>query len=458
MLERMGIFFADKVKRILPDTFIVALLFTILAIVLAAILVGAGPMNIAESWVMGVFDPEILSFAILMIMVLTFGYTIGISPPFVRFFNKLSTYIKKPWQVYFFLTIVSILLMLINWGLAPILAILAVEVCKRVKGVDYRVAIAAFYSGLLVWHGGLSSSAALMMATRDTAQSYIDRGIISDVIPITETLLTTTNLILILSVLIILPLLVLYLRPKQVDEKWDAGAQYEKKYGPPGESSLDAFSSKVDTSSMSAVEKLNNSPVLSIFLFLLCIVGFAGVMMEEGFGLPAIAFLMLGFGILLQWRPAKFMETLKNAMSGAAEIVVLFPLFGGVMGIFQHTGLATVFAEGLLTFATEVTLPWFSFVIAAIINLFIPSGGAEWLVVGPPVMEAASLVDADMGKTIIGFAYGDSLTNLINPFWTLTFLPIAAQLMDIKPRDFMGYTALVCLIFFIIISAIILLV
>ncbi len=457
MLERVGVFFADKVKRILPDTFVVALIFTILAIILAFILTGSAPMDVAESWILGVFDAEILSFAVLMIMILTFGYTIGVSPPFVRFFNWLTNYIRQPWQVYFFLTLISIFLMLINWGLAPILAILAVEVCKRVKGVDYRVAIAAFYSGLLVWHGGLSSSSALMMATRDTAQSFIDRGIIADVIPVSETLLTPVNFVLIASVIVLLPLLVFLIKPKQVDEKWDAAAQYEKRYGKPGDSTFSGLSRSIDKKSLSPVERLNNSPLLSIFLFLLCLIGFFGVLMEEGLNLGAIAFLMLGFGVLLQWRLTNFMDTMKSAITGAAEIVILFPLFGGVMGIFEHTGLATVFAEGLMSFATEVTIPWFSFIIAAIVNLFIPSGGAEWLVVGPPVLEAASLVGADAGKTIIAFAYGDSLTNLINPFWTLTFLPIASQLMDIKPRDFMGYTALVCLIFFVIISAVLLL-
>lgn len=456
MLERMGGFFADKVRKILPETFIVAIIFTILAILLAAVIAGAGPMDIVESWVLGVFDPEILSFAILMIMILTFGFTIGVSPPFVRFFNWLAKLIKKPWQVYFFLTIISIVLMLINWGLAPVLAILAIEICKRVKGVDYRLAIAAFYSGLLVWHGGLSSSAALMMATRTTAQSFVDRGIISDIIPVSSTLLSSTNFVLIASVVVLLPVLVLFLRPKKVDEKWDPAVQYEKKYGKPGDFIMP--DTPPDKSKMSSVDKLNNSPVLSIFLFLLCILGFAGIIMAEGFNLAAIAFLMLGLGVLLQWRPTKFLETMKGAITGSAEIVILFPLFGGVMGIFSHTGLATVFAEGLLNFANEVTLPWFSFVIASIINLFIPSGGAEWLVVGPPVLEAATMVGADTGKTILGFAYGDALTNLINPFWTLTFLPIVGQLMNIKPRDFMGYTALICLIYFVIFSVIILLV
>ncbi|TFH40167.1 MAG: short-chain fatty acid transporter, partial [Chrysiogenales bacterium] len=160
MLERTGNFFAEKVRKILPDSFVFAVLLTFITVILALTMTGAGPKEIIEAWVKGVFDSDIIFFAFLMIMVLTFGFCIGVSKPFTRFFNWLVRFIKKPWQVYFFLVILSILLMLVNWGLAPVLAILAVEICKRVKGVDYRVAIAAFYSGLLVWHGGMSSSAA----------------------------------------------------------------------------------------------------------------------------------------------------------------------------------------------------------------------------------------------------------------------------------------------------------
>ena len=126
------------------------------------------------------------------------------------------------------------------------------------------------------------------------------------------------------------------------------------------------------------------------------------------------------------------------------------------MGLFINTGLAELFANGLLKLASPETIPWFAFVISSVVNLFIPSGGGEWLVLGPPLLKAANIAGADAGKTIIGFAYGDALTNLINPFWTLTFLPIMSQLMNIRPKDFMGYTVFICLIFFVIESLVIL--
>ena len=126
------------------------------------------------------------------------------------------------------------------------------------------------------------------------------------------------------------------------------------------------------------------------------------------------------------------------------------------MGIFTATGLGIILAKGLISLASAQTLPFFAFLTSSIVNLFIPSGGGEWLVLGEPLLLAAKMTGASMGKTIIGFAYGDALTNLINPFWTLTFLPIMGLLMDIRPKDFMGYTVLVCIFFFIIESVLIL--
>lgn len=454
MLKNIGNFFAEKVSKILPDSFVFAILLTFVTLLLAKFFAGAETQEIFSAWIKGVFDKDIIFFAFLMIMVLTFGFSIGVSKPFFMFFNWLVKVISKPWQVYFFLVILSILFMLVNWGLAPVMAILAVEICKRVKGVDYRVAIASFYSGLLVWHGGLSSSAALMMATEETAQTFIEKGIITNIIPVSETLLVPTNFALIAAVLIALPILVLLLRPSQVDEAWDPAIQYEKTFGPVQDQEPEAATAP--KTKQSPAEWLNNSPIVSIFLFLMAMIGFLGIMKVKGFNLGALTFLMLAFGILFHWRPINYVNTMKQAIMGSSDIVLLFPLFGGIMGLFIDTGLAQLFADALLKLATQETLPWFSFVISSIVNLFIPSGGGEWLVLGPPLLKAANIAGADVGKTIIGFAYGDALTNLINPFWTLTFLPIMGQLMTIRPRDFMGYTVFICLIFFVIESAIIL--
>ncbi len=457
MLKRLGDFFAEKVSKILPDSFVFAIVLTLVTILLAVFMAGAGIKDIFAAWVKGVFDTQIIMFAFLMIMVLTFGFCLGVSPPFVKFFNWLVKFINKPWQVYFSIVIVALILMLINWGLAPVGAIFAVEVCKRVKGVDYRLACASLYSGLLVWHGGLSASAPLMMATEETTKGLIEQGIIDKIIPVSETLLIPMNFILIAACFILLPIIILLLKPREVDEQFDGAIQYEKTYGPIATESAAAEEEK-EKKQRSLADWLNETPLVTIFIFLLCIIGFIGIMRAKGFNLAALTLLMLSLGLILHWRPINYVNTMKQAIRGSADIVLQFPLFGGIMNLFIATGLAVIFANGIVGLASAQTVPFFSFVTSAIVNLFIPSGGGEWLVLGAPLLKAANIAGASVGKTVLAFGFGDALTNLINPFWTLAFLPIMGLVMNIRPRDFMGYTALICIIFFIIESIIILIV
>jgi len=86
-------------------------------------------------------------------------------------------------------------------------------------------------------------------------------------------------------------------------------------------------------------------------------------------------------------------------------------------------------------------------------NGFIPSRDGDWLVIGVPLLKAAQSLGADFTRVIMAFCYGDGLTNLLNPFWTLTVLPIMAKLLNLRPKDFMGYTSMSCIVMFIAVYA-----
>lgn len=454
MLEKIGNFFALSIKKVLPDSFVFAIALTFITILLAIGTGGLSTKAILGAWVSGVFNTQIIMFAFSMIMVISFGYCIGVSPPFRIFFNWLVKFINKPWQVYVSIVLISVALMLLNWGLGPVCAIFTVEVCKRVKGVDFRLACASLYSGILVWHGGLSSSAALMMATEQTAKAFIDKGIISGVIPVSETLLLPMNLCMIMMIVIGLPILFLLMRPKTVDPKYDAALRFEKEQT--DGVAVQKTEVKASTDKMTLADRMNNSLILTIFISFLCLIGCYIIITSKGFNLASLSLLMLGFGLLMHGRPIRYVDTMKDAIKGTSDIPLLFPLFGGIMSIFVVSGLAVKLATGLTSIATAETVPFFSFLTSAVVNLFIPSGGGEWLVLGAPLLQAVKLTGASVGKTIVAFSYGDALTNLINPFWTLTFLPIMGHLINLRPKDFMGYTVLVCLIFFVLESLIIL--
>ena len=60
------------------------------------------------------------------------------------------------------------------------------------------------------------------------------------------------------------------------------------------------------------------------------------------------------------------------------------------MGIMQTSGLAKVIITGIVGIATAKTLPIFSYLSAAAVNLFIPSQGGQWIVQGPLLIDAAN--------------------------------------------------------------------
>ena len=68
--------------------------------------------------------------------------------------------------------------------------------------------------------------------------------------------------------------------------------------------------------------------------------------------------------------------------------------------------------------------------------MFIPSGGGQWAVQGPVMIEAAINLNVDPSVIVLGVAYGDQWTNMIQLFWTIPLLAIAGLHM----RQIMGYT------------------
>jgi len=141
-------------------------------------------------------------------------------------------------------------------------------------------------------------------------------------------------------------------------------------------------------------------------------------------------------------------------VSASADVILQFPFYAGIMGIFMFTGTATVIAKWFASFATPATWPFIVFLTAAIVNIFVPSGGGEWMVLAPAILPATKMLGVEYGRVIMAYAYGDACTNMIQPFWAVIILSaMASRLpreMKVEAKDFMGYTAILCIISFVI--------
>ncbi len=111
------------------------------------------------------------------------------------------------------------------------------------------------------------------------------------------------------------------------------------------------------------------------------------------------------------------------------------------MGIMNSSGLVDIFANFFVTISNEVTYPIFTMISGGVVNIFVPSGGGQWAVQGPIIIEAANQLGTSIPKSVMALAYGDQLTNMLQPFWALPLLGITG----LKARQILPYTILIML-------------
>jgi short-chain fatty acids transporter len=157
----------------------------------------------------------------------------------------------------------------------------------------------------------------------------------------------------------------------------------------------------------------------------------------RGFSLDIDGFIFVALiaGMALHARPIAYVHAFYAAARTTGPILLQFPIYGGIMGIMAHTGLASLIAKLAFTGSTPHTLAFWAFVSSCIVCLFVPSGGGQWAVVGPVVVPAAHSLGADPALAAIGTAMGVQTASMIQPFWALPVLALAR----LGLRDIMGY-------------------
>ena len=174
--------------------------------------------------------------------------------------------------------------------------------------------------------------------------------------------------------------------------------------------------------------------------------------------LNIVIFIFIILGLILHQIPKQYAIAMKRASSNVSGIIFQFPFYAGIMGIMIHTGLGSNFAKWIANNASIEFFPYISFLIGGIVNFAIPSGGGEFAVIGPSLLEAAKEIAIGLpldqvteliSKTSLAIAYGESLTNLLQPFYLLIVLPVMGAGTYIEARDVMGYLVIPFMFFFI---------
>ena len=414
------------VQRYLPEPFIFAVVLTIIAVCIAIPVCHQTPMEVVEHWGDGVWS--LLAFAMQMALVLVCGATLAASPAIKKVIGSMASVPKTPASAIALVTLVASLACWINWGFGLIVGVIfAKEVARKLSGIDYRLLIASAYSGFVVWHAGLSASIPLIMATPGLKE--ITRGALSNPVPLSQTVFSFQNLIMVTLCIIALVVVNTLMHPKKDVISISPSLLAEE-----------PVAEKVKAST--PAEKLENSHVIS---WIIALLGFSYLAIHlfvqgKSLDLNTVIMLFLFAGVILHGTPHAYVKAFTNASSGAAGILLQFPFYAGIMGIIMgigHSGicLGTVVSDACISISTAKTFPVFTFLCAALLNMFVPSGGGHWAIQAPIMFSAGADLGVDPGLTGMSIAWGDAWTNLIQPFWAIPALAIAKM----NAKDIMGF-------------------
>jgi short-chain fatty acids transporter len=425
-------------QRYMPDPFLLVILLTFFVIGLAIFLTDSTPVQILGFWGDGFWN--LIEFSMQMVLIVVTGHVMASSPFFKRFLGNLANIPKSPPQAIILVTLVALIACWINWGFGLIIgALFAKEIAKKVEGVDYRLLIASAYSGFIIWSGGLSSSVALTIAT----PGHFTENFIG-VVPTSETLFSPFNLIIVIGLIILVPIINRFMIPPK-----DQAFLIDRKLL---EDTEEMQASAVEQLEMTPADRLENSKLLSLLIGLLGLsfLGYYIVTNGLAINLNIINFLFLFIGIILHKTPKLFLEAIAGSVKSASGIIIQFPFYAGLMGIVTASGLAGILSNAFISISNENTFHMFTLWSAGLVNFFVPSGGGQWAVQAPVMLEAAEALNVSLPKTAMAVAWGDAWTNMIQPFYALPALAIAG----LKAKDIMGYGLVIMLITGIFISAV----
>ncbi|ERG90261.1 MAG: short chain fatty acids transporter [Haloquadratum walsbyi J07HQW1] len=452
LLERIGYWFSDKVERWMPSPFLFAVILTYLVFLAGLAFTSSGPAQLIQSWYDGFW--AFLTFAMQMVLILMTGFAIAYHPRVNDVITRLTEIPSNGKQAAVLVGVVAMVLGWIHWGFSLILGgIFAREmgVTAREKGIDvhYPLLATAGYLGLgLTWHWGLSASAPLQIATEGNA--FIEMGIVDGVVPTSATIFSSYAIILfVLSVAFAAAMLYL-LEPASeqaqgIEEFVDPTILDEKGANEAVTDGSGATLNAGATTDPVPAELVDNSRLLGVIVAVTGVGLFLFQFAQRGLDALSLNVVNWGFlfaGLLIYTNPSAYRDKFAEAASSAAGIILLFPFFAGIQGIMSGSGLAELLATQLVAVASPATFPIVAWLTGAIINLFVPSGGGEWIVVGPSVLQAANDLGVPAGKATIAYAVGDAHTNLLNPFWALPLLAITG----IKAREMFGYAVAMLLL------------
>jgi short-chain fatty acids transporter len=449
--------FTDKYtkafKYLLPAPFTIAIVLTIITFFIAFFITipeeggySAYSIQLLKYWEEGVWNSGLLVFAIQMMLMLVLGHVLALTKPVNSIINLAVKSCNNTAKAAALVTLLTIMVSLFNWGLGLIFgAIFAKKVAehagKQNLKINYPIIGAAGYSGLMVWHGGLSGSSLAKVAEPGHLKTMMagilpenQIAMLPEKISYWETVGSNMNIFVTVLLLITLPIAMYWMGKRTNPTAITLNKGQEE-------------NNKIEK--IEGAEKLDHSILFSILFggVILFYVGYKIVVdyhcgVLDFFTPNNINLLLLSLAIILHKSFFNFLKAIDKAISGASGILIQFPLYFGIMGIMKSSGLVTDISGFFVQVSNATTYPIFTFLSAGLVNIFVPSGGGQWAVQGPIIVQAAGDLGISLPKSIMALAYGDQLTNMLQPFWALPLLGITG----LKAKEILPYTLFLMLL------------
>jgi short-chain fatty acids transporter len=452
LIARIALRFTAFTEKWLPDAFGFVLVGTVLVLLLGLVtgeaLIGA-PDDPAETSGYGMIDAwgkgfwDLIQFTLQMAMIVIGGFAVATSPPVARLIVWLAKVPRTPRAAIAYVAAVAMVASYLNWAFSLVFAaILAREIARTMRGVDYRALGAMAFIGLgTVWAQGLSGSAALQVASPASSPPPVQEVVIangygSGTIPLTDTIFLWQSLLATGVVFVVAVGMAWMLAPSPEHAKSaeDLGITIVPIVG-------EGASGHDDEGPSRPGDWLERSPVISLVIAVVALVYLVRHFSAQdnpitALDLNTINLILLIGALVLHWQPRRLVAAVREGAGAASGVLLQFPFYGGIFGMIVYTGLSSRIAGWLVNASDQFFFPPLIAIYSCVLGIFVPSGGSKWVIEAPYVLEAANQLDVHAGWMVVVYDLGEASANLLQPFWMLPTLAV----LGLKARDIMGYT------------------
>jgi len=427
--------FARVMGRFVPDAITAAIIF-MLVLTGMALALGNAPTKVLDAYSQGLWS--LLAFTMQMTLIITLSSVLGTTPFFRKLILTLSRLPRTTTQMVVLAVLIVAVASYFYWGLGlaltPLVSIHFAREAER-KGIklDFLFLLATVWGANACWQYGLSSSAALLMATPG---HFLEKT--TGVIPLSTTIWAPAAILMELAYLILVIVAGRLLMPKTcrpLSHFPDAYKLSEEE--PISASTPQNFSERMERSS-----------------FVLSILGLAllGWLYNHFFvkrlslDINALNTILLFLCLLLHRNIHRFTEALKRAVLSSWPVIVMYHLYAGVAGLIQHTSVGEFLAGMIVTVSTPYTFPFIAALSGTLVAVFVPSSGGQWVIQGFVTSKAAVAVGLTVPRGLLALSVGDHMGNLTAPFWYV----VVAGITRVNFREFYGYGLIYAALWFVL--------